>query len=248
MVRPADLFAAIHANDLDAARALIQANPKALHTHVATSRDWGDELCLPLHAGVEHSSPEMVTLLLELGAVPDSRTRYQTPLHARRTAVHLAARRGDPAILERLLNNAGDPEVRDADSRAPLTEAAAHDHPETLNLLLQHKINPDPVDLTGRTPLHHAIRAGSIACTDLLLAAGVKVDHPCPKEPEAFTPLHRAVTLWSDDPETCVTITQALLRATANPKLADPRDDLTPLDRAKQKQADALVDLLESSG
>lgn len=247
MVRPADLFAAIASDNRDVARDLVQANPKALHTHVAIPRDWGDELCLPLHHAVEYASFEMIALLLDLGAVPDARTRYQTPLHARRTALHLAARRGDPAILKILLDNAADPEVRDADSLTPLAEAAAHNHPHALALLLEHKINPDPVDLAGRTPLHHAIRAASPACIEHLLKAGANPNHPCPREPQAFTPLHRAVALWPDSPQPAIDITRLLLASEADPSIIDPRHERTPLDLAQAKQADELIGLLSKS-
>ncbi|WP_428388933.1 ankyrin repeat domain-containing protein [Mucisphaera sp.] len=244
MVRPADLIEALEQDDVSAARDLIAANEKVLHTYVGRQRDWGVELCLPLHLAVEACSVEMVSALLDRGAMPDSRTRFETPLHARRTTLHFAAARGDLAILDLLLNHPAEVEVLDADQRTPVTEAAAHNQPGCLARLLEAGGTVDRVDLAGRTPLHHAIRAKSVACAKMLIEAGADVDHPCPKEPEAFTPLHRCVAVG----EEAYGIAVSLLAADADRALTDPRENQTALDRARAAQMQSYIDLLAGEG
>lgn len=243
MVRPADLFAAIEAHDLDAARGLIESNAKVLHTHVGLQREWGIELCLPLHLAAETGSPEMVALLLDRGSTPDGRTRFDTPLHAMRTSLHFAASRGDVSIIALLLDAAAEIEVRDADGRSPLVNAAAAGHPDAVKLLLDRGARVDASDNLGRTPLHHAIRSLSEASVEHLVAAGADVNHVIPKDPGCFSPLHRCVA----EGEAAVGIARRLIEAGADLSLKDPREAKTALDRATERGLNGFIELIQSA-
>ncbi|QDU71998.1 ankyrin repeat domain-containing protein [Mucisphaera calidilacus] len=240
MVRPADLFAAIEQNDDSTIRELVAANERVLHTHVGQQRDWGIELCLPLHLAAEVASPQTVALLLDLGAMPDGRTRFETPLHAMRTALHLAASRGDTTIITQLLDAGAEIEVRDADGRSPLTNAAAAGHADALSLLIEREARVDAPDNAARTPLHHAIRALSQGAVAVLLDAGANANHTIPKDPENHTPLHRCVA----EGEPALNIARLLLDHGADPAIADPRDQKTALDRATERGIQSFIDLL----
>lgn len=119
------LAAAIEQGDGDAVADLLSAAPRMLHTHTPMMRPWGEEMWLPLHRAALAGRPAVVTLLLDHGAQPDSRTRYLAgPEHGRATALHLAAAADRAAVVQVLLDAGADVEVRDAGHRSPLQLSA----------------------------------------------------------------------------------------------------------------------------
>ena len=84
----------------------------------------------------------------------------------------------------------------------------------------------DPVDDSGRTPLHWAIAGGHAAVALALIKAGAEINHRCPKEPAGFTPLHRCATAGTAMDE----VAEQLKQAGADTTLRDPRHEKTAAD------------------
>lgn len=95
---------------------------------------------------------------------------------AGRTALHLAARRGNSEMMKLLLQNGADVNSRDNCSSTPLHDfAASHpvgDPTALLNLLISHGADINATDLGGETPLHRAMSHGSLGVVDCLLDHG----------------------------------------------------------------------------
>ncbi len=228
----------------------LHAAPRGPSTYLQVDRSWGLESWLPLHHVADRGLHRAVGTLLDAGAQPDARTRFNNPLHARQTALHLAAAGGHTTVLAALLARGAEVEVRDARGRTPLWEAARRSHHRAVEALLHAGANPDPRDAAGRTPLHAVLMptptahdsagpAGSDADStpDLLvdpgftrpavviaqlLDAGADPNARCPREPAAYTPWLRATALGPAG----AALAQQLLAAGAQPILSAPaRED-----------------------
>lgn len=203
---------------------------------------------MPLHVAAQAGSRRVVGWLLEQGVRPDCRTRFVTPMHARQTPLHLAAAAGHTAVLETLLAAAAEVSVHDAQRRSPLWLAARHGRADAVGCLLARGADPESRDAQGRTPLHAALLGPAArdsattpraeaeswgswdpAAALRLLERGADPHATCPKEPAGFTPLHRCVALGL----TARPVAEALVRAGADPALADPREGLSARDRAR---------------
>lgn len=182
---------AIDAGDADTARALLADEPRLTGTAIPVERDWGEEVWLALHRAADTGQAELVALLLEAGASVDARTRFRTPMHARRTPLMLASAAGHEAVVRLLLERGADASLLDADHRSALSLAARAGHLAVVRRLIEAGAPLDPVDDQQRTPLHAAIAAGHPEAAMALIDAGADVDHRCPKEPSAATPLAR---------------------------------------------------------
>ena len=248
---------------LDAVDALLQDEPGALTTFLQEDRPWGEEQWLPLHIAAWIGDASAVRLLLRHGASPDSRTRFRSPLHARETALSIAARSGHTLVAAVLIEHGAEPEVRDANNLSPLAHAARGGFIELIDLLIQHAVMIDPICDQQRTPLHLAIfgsdpshtmhhdvhqhdvtrptsQVDHTACALALIEAQADVNHFCPKEPDAYTPLHRCAAVGDAHLSTA----KALLQHGAQPNHPDPRFGHTALDLARDLHRYAFVELL----
>lgn len=207
----------------------LHAAPRGVSTYVAVARPWGEESWLPLHRAVAQGRGGAVAALLTAGAQPDARTRFATPLHARQTALHLAAAAGHDVLVEALRDAGAEVEVRDARGRSPLWEAARGGHDAAVAAVLNAGADPDARDAGGRTPLHAALMQaepdgpedGATGVVARLLDAGADPNAVCPREPAAYTPLRRAAALGPAG----VGWVEALRAAGADPGLAPPAAD-----------------------
>lgn len=125
----------------------------------------------PLHVAAEYAAPDVVAVLLDLGAEVNARLEDgATPLHG-------AASRGpSPEILELLVRAGADLQARGNGGRTPLHEAARI--PEKYQLLLQLGADPAAPDDDGLTPSDYL--RGKVP-RDRLGAVGVgrRVVNPC---------------------------------------------------------------------
>lgn len=236
MDRVVEFNKSVEAGDLDLVRDAIHQDSELIHTFTLQTREWGEEMWLPLHRAAYHGHADIVELLLKHGARPDSRTRFRTPFHARCSAMHFAAAGGYEDILQMLIDAGGDPNVLNTQNAAPLHWACRYGRARAVATLLRHRAQIELRDQDDRTPLHlavlgdHAEVSGGdpTAVVPLLLEHDANVDATCPKEPASYTPLHRCVTLGMDRYECAV----ALVKANAKTDLRDPVREKTALDLA----------------
>lgn len=228
------------AGDGSSIDALLADRPGLVSVYVTEPRDWGDEMWLAIHHAAEHGRVEAARKLLDAGASADSRTRFRTPMHARETAVLIAARHGHAALLKLLLDRHGQVEVRDALHQSPLTHAAGNGHAEAVELLIDRGAMLDAEDDQQRTPLHHAIRGGHLEVAHRLILAGADTNHRCPKEPAGYTPLHRCVSAG----EAMRGVARLLVERGADTAAADPRYGKTAADLAADANLRSYLDLL----
>jgi len=221
---------AIGLGDVAALSELLAADPRMTGTPIPVNRDWGQEMWLGLHLAAEGGQVELVRLLIQAGASVDARTRFRTPMHARETALLIAARKGQELVVELLLKAHADPGLLDANHRSALSYVAEAGHTSVLRLLLSYGVEVDPADDHQRTPLHWAIAGNQPSAAMMLIDAGADPNHCCPKDPAGYTPLHRCVSIGN----AMQTIARRLIEKGADRSLADPRHQLTADDLARQ--------------
>ena len=246
----------IEAGDLDQARQAIAENQELVHTFTLQPREWGEEMWLPLHRAAFHGHSDIVKLLIENDARPDSRTRFRTPFHARCTAMHFAAAGGYDDIIQQLIDADGEVNVLNTHNATPLHWACRYGRSKATQVLLRHHAQLEIRDQDDRTPLHLAILGDHAEVSGgtpshvvpILLEYNANPNATCPKEPASFTPLHRCVTLGLER----LDCAKALLHSQADRNIKDPRWEKTPLDMAKDITQDGdrsmqvYVDLLSS--
>jgi len=88
------------------------------------------------------------------------------------TALHLAAYKGDFAMMDRLLRAKARVDVRDADGRTALSWAVEKSRGSVVSRLLQAHCNVNCVDNRGRSALQEAAEAGNPALYKQLKHAG----------------------------------------------------------------------------
>ncbi|RID71111.1 hypothetical protein BRARA_C03069 [Brassica rapa] len=126
------------------------------------------------------------------------------------TALHHAAGTGEIELLKELLSR-GVPVDSQSESGTPLIWAAGHDQKDAVQVLLEHKANPNAETEDNVTPLLSAVAAGSVACTKLLALARAKANVFA----GGATPLHIAADIG--DYELII----ILLKAGADPDQKD---------------------------
>ena len=148
---------AVSGNSADALKRLVSA-----HGHARNPLKPHET---PLHMAAGYRKPDMVRLLLDLGAPVDSTNAFG------RTALHMVAGGGTNAaeIATQLLDAGADP---NANSRAgrPLHAAVWRRSPEMVSLLLSHGAVPTARDRRGRSPRDAAVIAGATNILSLLEA------------------------------------------------------------------------------
>ncbi|XP_018526022.1 ankycorbin isoform X2 [Lates calcarifer] len=116
-----------------------------------------------LLAAVEHGEVEKVaSLLAKKGA---SAVKLDSE---GKSALHVAAARGQTDCLSVILAHGADLSVTDAAGFNPLHLAAKNNHIECCKKLIQSKCPIDAVDSAGKTALHHAAASGNIHSVQLL--------------------------------------------------------------------------------
>jgi ankyrin repeat protein len=151
-----------------------------------------------------HPNGDLVSLLVQHGA------RLGVRDHRGRTPLMLAARYGDPVMLDFLIRHGADPAAVDATGSGPLPYARTVDQAK---LLLAHGAEIEARDDQGRTPLIAWARRGSFAMVTELLGRGVELEA---RDPQGMTALMHAA-LASEE------VFTDLLHAGADPRAQDLR-------------------------
>ncbi|XP_022946123.1 ankyrin-1 [Cucurbita moschata] len=180
----------------------------------------------PLIHAARQGHTDTARYLIESGANP----AIASDLGA--TALHHSAGIGNIELLKFLLSRGPDVNSQ-SDAGSPLIWAAGHAQQEAVKLLLEHHANPNAETDDDITPLLSAVAAGSLACLDLLIQAGAKVNISA----GGATPLHIAADSGN------LEIINSLLQAGADPNAID-EDGLKPVQVAAARGNRAAVEIL----
>ncbi|PAV85627.1 hypothetical protein WR25_08242 isoform C [Diploscapter pachys] len=113
---------------------------------------------------------KLVNLLVDYGGQVELQS-----LNTNETAMHMAARSGNQAVLLAMVNKIGAGAVQIVQNKqskngwSPLLEACSRGHTEVAKILLQHHARIDVFDDQGRTALHLAALNGHLPIVHLLL-------------------------------------------------------------------------------
>lgn len=125
-----------------------------------------DEIPL-IHVATKNNDPQMVELLLKYGANPN-----QEFGNIRWTALHVAAKEGNPLITKILLVSKA--QQIDSEYGTPLYYAALSGNKPVVEQLLL--ANGDPNIRAAYFPLHATIKKGHIDITELLINRGARIN------------------------------------------------------------------------
>lgn len=126
----ADFIQCLIDGDVAKLRSYVQAKAKVVHTFLPKARDHGTAAWLPIHYAADAGQSDVVVVLLEAGAQPDSRTRFPDPAFERATALHLAAAHGHERVTRLLLDHHATANVTDSQGLTPadIARAGGHQH------------------------------------------------------------------------------------------------------------------------
>lgn len=179
----------------------------------------------PLHHAARQGHTATAKYLIEHGAdVAASSALGATPLHH-------AAGIGDIELLKFLLSRGADVNSQ-SDSGSPLLWASGHAQLDAVKVLLEHHADPNAETDDNITPLFSAVAAGSLACLEILIQAGARVDVSA----GGATPLHIAADNGSPD------IINCLIKAGADPNAVE--DGLKPIQVAAAAGNSSAVSVL----
>ena len=168
---------------LDELRRMLVADPSATR---ARDRVGGT----PLHAAARGNQPAAVRLLLDRGAGIGAVNRHGHPPLA--DAVESDALAAAAVLLER----GADPDCAAGHfGGTALHRAIANRHRQMARLLLDHGADPSRQDGAGKTALHDAVIAGTVAWVELILAYRPDLSartRPGPTQPGGETALDYA--------------------------------------------------------
>jgi ankyrin repeat protein len=158
---------AVYGDDLETTDLLIRAGAK-----VATANRYG---ITPLALACTNGNAAIVERLLEAGADPNSTSADGE------TVLMTAARAGSLAVVTRLMARGADVNARESyRGQTALMWAVAQDHPAVAKALLDHSADVHARSTGGFAPMIFAVRSGSRASVEVLLAAGARVDETAP--------------------------------------------------------------------
>lgn len=104
----------------------------------------------PLHRAVASDNPEIVTLLINAGAIIDAQDEQS------KTPLHIATASNKTKMVELLLSLGANTELKDNEGRTALHIATIYRFINIVGLLLNSKAEIDAIDNEGNTPLHLA--------------------------------------------------------------------------------------------
>jgi ankyrin repeat protein len=191
------VFSAISLNLADEVRRIVAADPAALRRPQSHNEDFR----LPLHFAVLKNRPEMVALLLELGADPLAKDGSGYPAAAYATAPEI-----DRSVMEMIRARSGNSDL--------FTALALGDLATAERLLIE---NPSVVVPAGASfgVLHLMAKRNNVAAVKWLLDHGVDPSARWNHWDDQVTPLHLAIMQGHTE------IVRLLLAARADPSVRD---------------------------
>jgi ankyrin repeat protein len=217
------IFSAIALNLADEVRRIVAADPSALRRPMSRNENYQ----LPLHFAVRKNRPQMVTLLLELGADPLATDGTGYPAAAYATAPEI-----DRAVMETL---------RAHDKMDVVTALALSDWDAAERLLSD---NPGVITPDGANPgaLHLMAKRNNVAAVKWLLDHGADPNSRWSHWDAEVTPLHLAAMQGHAD------VARLLVEAGADPSIRDSKHDSDPLGWADFFGRTEIVQILEARG
>lgn len=192
--------------------AILQADTQRLQ-QFDQHHDWVNQLLpdqsTPLAWAVESQNPEMVELLLELGAKADHPSGTQNDF----TPLVLACIRGMDEITNLLLAQEADVNNPTSDGITPFSLCAGSSGVNVVKAMIQSGANINQADQNGQTPLMRAASAGLSQNVELLLEKGAEINAI---STGGFTPLFFALKSKNK------TLPLALLKAGADHRHTTP--------------------------
>uniref|UniRef100_A0A8C4IMZ0 Ankyrin-1 n=1 Tax=Dicentrarchus labrax TaxID=13489 RepID=A0A8C4IMZ0_DICLA len=184
----------------------------------------------PLHCAARMGHKELVKLLLEHKANPNSTTT------AGHTPLHIAAREGHVQTVRILLDMEAQQTKMTKKGFTPLHVASKYGKVDVAELLLERGANPNAAGKNGLTPLHVAVHHNNLDVVNLLVSKG---GSPHSAARNGYTALHIA------SKQNQVEVANSLLQygASAN---AESLQGVTPLHLASQEGRPDMVSLLIS--
>ncbi|XP_019127462.2 ankycorbin isoform X2 [Larimichthys crocea] len=134
-----------------------------------------------LLAAVEHGEVEKVASLLAKKGASAVKLDGEG-----KSALHVAAARGQTDCLSVILAHGADLSITDAAGYNPLHLAAKNNHVECCKKLIQSKCPIDAADSSGKAALHHAAASGNIQTVQLLCELKSPINL---KDADGLTPL-----------------------------------------------------------
>lgn len=188
------IFSAIAMNLADEVRRIVAADPAELHRPMSRNEDFR----LPLHFAVQKNRPEVVALLLELGADPLAPDGSGYPANVYATAPDV-----DRRVLETIVARGGSLDL--------FTALALGDEAAATRLLSENRVD-DGV-------LHRMAKRGDARAVTWLLDHGADPNALWSHWDAEVTPLHLAAAQGHAE------VVQRLLAAGADPRIRDSKHD-----------------------
>ncbi|MGP1490840.1 MAG: ankyrin repeat domain-containing protein [Treponema sp.] len=181
------LFTAVRANNPQTVQALFTT--KAAPPLDGSARDiFGNTV---LHAAIGWNAQEGAAAVLNAQKA-EAAALLNAKNTAGKTALHLAAQKGDAAFISLFISHHADINIDDATGRTPLVEALRYGKTSAVLLLLKEGASPLRQDIQGRTALHEAVGAAPVSVITALRDAGAD---PLVRDSYGATPLSRALRL-----------------------------------------------------
>jgi ankyrin repeat protein len=216
------IFSAIAFNLADEVRRIVASDPAALSRPQSRNEDFR----LPLHFAVRQNRPEMVALLLELGADPLARDGSGYP-----PAAYATAPETDRRVFEVIRARGGPLDL--------FTALALGDEAAAARVLRENPGGVEPGSANVGV-LHLMAKRGNVAAVKWLLDHGVDPSARWPHWSAEVTPLHLAILAGHTD------VVRLLLNAGADPDIHDSMHDSDAMAWAEFFQRRDIVEILKA--
>jgi ankyrin repeat protein len=213
------IFSAIAMNLADEVRRIVAADPTALSRPMSHNEDYQ----LPLHFAVRMNRPEMVTLLVELGADPLGRDGTGYP-----PAAYAASPDIDRRVMESIARS----------GRMDLFTALALRAWDSAERLLRDSRSVIEAGGTNAGVLHLMAKRGNVAAVKWLLDHGADPNARWAHWDAEVTPLHLAA--WGGNAD----VVRLLLTANADPRIRDSKHDGDAMGWAEHFRRPEIVQIL----
>lgn len=226
------IFSAIATNQADEVRRIVADDPSALNRRMSRNENHQ----MPLHFAVRKNRPEMISLLLELGADPLAVDGSGQPVAAYATAPNIDRRLMEAirAMTSAELISAERGRRRPRGATMDLVASLALEDWETATRLARH--NPELLKSGGT--LHLVAKRNDVGAVKWLLDRGADPNARWAHWDAEVTPLHLAA--WQGH----AAVVRLLLDAGADPNIRDSQHDGDAMGWAEHARQPEIVQML----